>query len=179
VLEDAAVAPKSSVKDASASYSVPAGFAGLPAVHCPVTERVCASEGWWLFQSVLLGEQGDMADIATDPQLEARRFWQDLPGPDGDVVDAETTLGVDQSAQGRPHDGHLRRGDRAAGLAVDDTADHGARLGLQGRSGERDPQGQGGQQEPPPGPGYGFERGRAHKLTPCLEVEWLWKGRKV
>ncbi len=25
----------------------------------------------------------NMADIATDPQLEARRFWQDLPGPDG------------------------------------------------------------------------------------------------
>jgi crotonobetainyl-CoA:carnitine CoA-transferase CaiB-like acyl-CoA transferase len=23
------------------------------------------------------------ADIATDPQLEARGFWQDLPGPDG------------------------------------------------------------------------------------------------
>jgi len=27
----------------------------------------------------------NMADIATDPQLEARGFWQDLPGPDGRI----------------------------------------------------------------------------------------------
>lgn len=33
-------------------------------VHCPVTERVCASEGWWLVQSMLLGEKADMDDIA-------------------------------------------------------------------------------------------------------------------
>ena len=43
-------------------------FAGKPdysAVHCPVTERVCAEEAIWLTQNMLLGEESDMADIAT------------------------------------------------------------------------------------------------------------------
>jgi dTDP-4-amino-4,6-dideoxygalactose transaminase len=42
-------------------------FAGKPdysAVHCPVTERVCAEEAIWLTQNMLLGEESDMADIA-------------------------------------------------------------------------------------------------------------------
>jgi dTDP-4-amino-4,6-dideoxygalactose transaminase len=33
-------------------------------VSCPVTEHVCYNEGWWLFQSMLLGEPADMDDIA-------------------------------------------------------------------------------------------------------------------
>jgi dTDP-4-amino-4,6-dideoxygalactose transaminase len=33
-------------------------------VCCPVAERVCATEGWWLFQSMLLGKPSDMDDIA-------------------------------------------------------------------------------------------------------------------
>jgi dTDP-4-amino-4,6-dideoxygalactose transaminase len=33
-------------------------------VSCPVTERVCDEEGWWIFQSVLLAEKSDMDDIA-------------------------------------------------------------------------------------------------------------------
>jgi len=33
-------------------------------VRCPVTERVCAEEGWWIFQSALLAEPSDMDDIA-------------------------------------------------------------------------------------------------------------------
>jgi dTDP-4-amino-4,6-dideoxygalactose transaminase len=32
-------------------------------VSCPVAERACASEGCWLYQSVLLGSQKDMDDI--------------------------------------------------------------------------------------------------------------------
>jgi dTDP-4-amino-4,6-dideoxygalactose transaminase len=32
-------------------------------VSCPVAERACASEGCWLYQSVLLGTQADMDDI--------------------------------------------------------------------------------------------------------------------
>jgi dTDP-4-amino-4,6-dideoxygalactose transaminase len=41
-----------------------AGSMDYTQVSCPVTERVCASEGWWLFQSMLLGEKRDMDDIA-------------------------------------------------------------------------------------------------------------------
>ncbi|MGQ9731915.1 MAG: DegT/DnrJ/EryC1/StrS family aminotransferase [Candidatus Zipacnadales bacterium] len=33
-------------------------------VHCPVTERVCATEGWWLGQNILLAGREDMDDIA-------------------------------------------------------------------------------------------------------------------
>lgn len=34
-------------------------------VHCPVCERACAEEAVWLFQTLLLGDESDMADIAT------------------------------------------------------------------------------------------------------------------
>ena len=43
-------------------------FGGRPdysQVHCPVTERVCAEEAIWLTQNLLLGEDRDIADIAT------------------------------------------------------------------------------------------------------------------
>jgi len=33
-------------------------------VHCEVAERACRTEGWWLYQSVLLGTKRDMDDIA-------------------------------------------------------------------------------------------------------------------
>jgi hypothetical protein len=32
-------------------------------VHCPEAERLCREETLWLYQSVLLGERGDMDDI--------------------------------------------------------------------------------------------------------------------
>jgi dTDP-4-amino-4,6-dideoxygalactose transaminase len=32
-------------------------------VNCEVTERVCSTEGWWLYQSSLLGTKRDMDDI--------------------------------------------------------------------------------------------------------------------
>lgn len=34
-------------------------------VHCPVCERVCSEEAVWLYQNMLLGDEQDMADIAT------------------------------------------------------------------------------------------------------------------
>lgn len=43
-------------------------FGGRPdygQVHCPITERVCAEEAIWLTQNMLLGEESDIADIAT------------------------------------------------------------------------------------------------------------------
>lgn len=33
-------------------------------VHCPTVEHVCANEGIWLFQEMMLGEKSDMDDIA-------------------------------------------------------------------------------------------------------------------
>ena len=33
-------------------------------VHCEVAERACHTEGWWLYQSALLGTKKDMDDIA-------------------------------------------------------------------------------------------------------------------
>jgi dTDP-4-amino-4,6-dideoxygalactose transaminase len=35
------------------------------APHCPVTERACAEEGVWFFQTMLLGSNEDMDDIVT------------------------------------------------------------------------------------------------------------------
>jgi len=42
-------------------------FGGKPdytSVHCPVTERICAEEAVWLTQSLFLGTEDDMGDIA-------------------------------------------------------------------------------------------------------------------
>ncbi len=42
-------------------------FGGKPdytAVHCPVTERICATESVWLTQNLLLGTEEDMVQIA-------------------------------------------------------------------------------------------------------------------
>jgi dTDP-4-amino-4,6-dideoxygalactose transaminase len=40
------------------------GHVDYTKVECEVAERVCRAEGWWLFQSVLLGTKKDMDDIA-------------------------------------------------------------------------------------------------------------------
>lgn len=42
-------------------------YGGVPdfgSLHCPVTERICASEAVWLTQNMLLGNEDDIADIA-------------------------------------------------------------------------------------------------------------------
>ena len=43
-----------------------AGESDLP--NCPVTERACASEGIWFFQTMLLGTEADMDDIVAAVQ---------------------------------------------------------------------------------------------------------------
>lgn len=43
-------------------------------VHCPVCERACYEEAVWLFQNVLLGNEEDMADIATAIAKVQRAF---------------------------------------------------------------------------------------------------------
>lgn len=43
-------------------------------VYCPVCERACAEEAVWLPQSILLGDEEDMADIATAVAKVQRAF---------------------------------------------------------------------------------------------------------
>lgn len=43
-------------------------------VYCPVCERACAEEAVWLPQSILLGDEQDMADIATAVAKVQRAF---------------------------------------------------------------------------------------------------------
>lgn len=43
-------------------------------VYCPVCERACAEEAVWLYQNMLLGDEEDMADIATAIAKVQRAF---------------------------------------------------------------------------------------------------------
>ncbi len=43
-------------------------------VHCPVCERACYEEAVWLYQNMLLGDEEDMADIATAISKVQRAF---------------------------------------------------------------------------------------------------------
>ncbi|MCL6475536.1 MAG: DegT/DnrJ/EryC1/StrS family aminotransferase [Firmicutes bacterium] len=43
-------------------------------VHCPVCERACYEEAVWLYQNMLLGDEQDMADIATAVAKVQRAF---------------------------------------------------------------------------------------------------------
>lgn len=43
-------------------------------VHCPVCERACYEEAVWLYQNMLLGDEQDMADIATAIAKVQRAF---------------------------------------------------------------------------------------------------------
>jgi dTDP-4-amino-4,6-dideoxygalactose transaminase len=53
-------------------YQAPAMDVQACAARCPVSERACASEGAWLFHSLLLGTEADTQDIAD----AFRKVWE-------------------------------------------------------------------------------------------------------
>mgnify|MGYP001000305330 CR=1 FL=1 len=72
------------VRDGSARLRRAMGTPELPEPQCPVTERACATEGIWFFQTMLLGTQADM-DSIVEAVSKVARLAETLPLGSGRV----------------------------------------------------------------------------------------------